>query len=99
MSTDALLRQEPEEEEDEDEEDNDADDDDNDDDEEEDDGYSACPCLLGEGSRFESLTVDFRLQPSRHYEPRVPGLSRRCPDCWNRSSYCRPAAGSARAYP
>jgi len=52
VSTDALLRQEPEEEEeDEDEEDNDADDDDNDDDEEEDDGYSARPCLLGEGSR------------------------------------------------
>ena len=48
VSTDVLLRQEPEEEEDEDEDDKD----DNDDDEEEDDGYSACPCLLGEVSRY-----------------------------------------------
>ena len=55
VSTDALLRQEPEEEE----EDEDNDKDDNDDDEEEDDGYSACPCLLGEGSRFESLSGRF----------------------------------------
>ena len=63
VSTDVLLRQEPEEEEDEDEEDNDADDDDNDDnddDEEEDDGYSACPCLLGKGLRFESLGGRFQ---------------------------------------
>ena len=60
MSTDALLRQEPEEEEDEDEEDNDADDDDNDDDEEEDDGYSARPCLLGEGSRYREPSGRFQ---------------------------------------
>ena len=56
VSTDALLRQEPEEEE----EDEDNDKDDNDDDEEEDDGYSACPCLPGEGSRFESLSGRFQ---------------------------------------
>ena len=57
VSTDVLLRQEPEEEEEE--EDNDKDD--NDDDEEEDeDGYSACRCLLGEGSRFESLSGRFQ---------------------------------------
>ena len=56
VPTDALLRQEPEEEEEE--EDNDKDD--NDDDEEENDGYSACPCLLGEGSRFESLSGRFQ---------------------------------------
>jgi hypothetical protein len=48
VSTDVLLRQEPEEEEDEEEEDDDKSDD-KDDDEEEDDGYSACPCLLREG--------------------------------------------------
>jgi len=58
VSTDALLRQEPEEEEDEDEEDNDKDD--NDDDEEEDDGYSACPCLLGEGSRYQEPNGRFQ---------------------------------------
>ena len=56
VSTDALFRQEPEEEE----EDEDNDKDDNDDDEEEDDGYSACPCLPGEGSRFESLSGRFQ---------------------------------------
>ena len=62
VSTDALLRQEPEEEEDEDEQDNDKDD--NDDAEEEDDGYSACACLLGEGlsyrepdGRFQAAAV------------------------------------------
>jgi hypothetical protein len=49
VSPDALLRQEPEDEEDDDEEDNDKDD--HDYDEEEDDGYSAGPCLLGEGLR------------------------------------------------
>ena len=51
MSTDVLLRQEPEEEE----VDNDKDDD------EEDDGCSACPCLLGDGSRFESLSSRFQV--------------------------------------
>ena len=45
--SDVLLRQEPDEEEDEEEDDNDKDD--TDDDEEEGDGYSACPCLVGEG--------------------------------------------------
>jgi hypothetical protein len=53
VSTDALLRQEPEEEEEEEDNDKDDNDDDEEEDEEEDDGYSACPCLLGEGSRFE----------------------------------------------
>jgi hypothetical protein len=47
----------------------------------------------------ESLMVDFRLQPSRCSEPRVPGLSRWCPDCWNRFLCYRPAAGSVHAYP
>ena len=56
VSTDALLRQEPEEEEEE--EDNDKDD--NDDDEEEDDGYSACPCLLGEVSRYREPNGRFQ---------------------------------------
>jgi hypothetical protein len=60
VSTDALLRQEPEEEEEEEEEEEDNDKDDNNDDEEEDDGYSACPCLRGEGSRFESLSGRFQ---------------------------------------
>lgn len=42
VSTDVLLRQEPEEEEDEEDEDDDDKDDDKDDDEEDGDGYSAC---------------------------------------------------------
>ena len=59
VSTDVLLRQEPEEEEEEEEEEDDKDDND-DDEEEDDDGYSACRCLLGEGSRFESLSGRFQ---------------------------------------
>jgi hypothetical protein len=56
VSTDTLLRQEPEEEEDE--EDNDKDD--NEDDEEEDDGYSARPRLLGEVSRYREPNGRFQ---------------------------------------
>ena len=57
VSTDVLLRQEPEEEEEEEDED---DKDDNDDDEEEDDGYSARPCLLGEGSHYREPNGRFQ---------------------------------------
>ena len=63
VSTDALLRQEPEEEEDDDEEDNDKDnndDDEEDDDEKEDDGYSACSCLPGQGSRYREPNGRFQ---------------------------------------
>jgi hypothetical protein len=62
-STDVLLRQEPEEEEDEDDEDNDKDDkvdDEEGDGEEEDDGYSARPCLLGEGSHYREPNGRFQ---------------------------------------
>ena len=62
VSTDVLLRQEPEEEEEEEEEEDDKDDnDDNDDnDDDEDDGYSASFCLLGEVSRYREPNGRFQ---------------------------------------
>jgi hypothetical protein len=60
VSTDVLLRQEPEEEEEEEDDDDKDDNDDDEEDEEEDDGYSACPCLLGEVSRYREPNGRFQ---------------------------------------
>jgi hypothetical protein len=60
VSTDVLLRQEPEEEEEEDEEEDEDEDDKGDNDDDEDDGYSACPCLLSEVSRYREPNGRFQ---------------------------------------